>query len=262
MSWTRIEKGESQDLSDAGDGVQAEQGLGVMGPGLPVDGLFEIADEFVVGVAEGEIGLHALFEYGVIEGVGNGGPLVLVDEASWGAGQVVLMEGVLDVGHELAPLADEVGPTPEEVPGGSHLSGIDVGHGKKTSPQQADGLEGVDAVVLGLGPMDGPHVESVAEDEGDVVLGTEVGEPVPVEDAFGGDDQVLAERFDGFEEAFSVAGKVLVKQDVALGVQNAQIESAGMKVDPAVMLMLFGIEAHGSPPGLDVSVHSTSCLPT
>ena len=105
--------------------------------------------------------------------------------------------------------------------------------------------EGVDAVVLGLGPMDGLHVQRVTEDEGDGMLGAEVSEPVPVEDALGRDDQVFLEGFDGFEEASSVAGEVLVKQDVALGVENAQIESAGVKVDPAVMLMLLGIEAHG-----------------
>ena len=110
--------------------------------------------------------------------------------------------------------------------------------------------------------MDGPHVESMAENEGNSVLGTEVGEPVPVEDALRRHDQVLPVGSDGFEEAGPVAGEVLVKQDVALGVQNAQIEGAGVKVDPAVMLMLLGIEAHGSPPGLDVSSHSTSCLPT
>jgi hypothetical protein len=94
------------------------------------------------------------------------------------------------------------------------------------------------------------------------LLGTQVSEPIPVEDALRCDDQIFTERLDGFEEAGPVAGEVLVKQDVALGVQNAQIESAGMKVDPAVMLMLLGIEAHGSPPGLDVRSLSTFCLPT
>jgi hypothetical protein len=251
-----IEKGEGEDLSDARHGVQAKQGLRVMDPGLPDDGLFEITDEFVVGVAKGEIGLHALLEHGIVEGVGNRFPLVLVDEAPGGPGQVVLMEGVLDVGHELGPLADEVGSAPEEVPGGPHLGGIDVGHGKEASPEQTGGLEGVDAVVLGLAPMDGLHVQGVAEDEGDGMFGTEVSEPVPVEDAFGGDDQVVPKRLYGLKESSAITGQVLVKQDIASGVQNAQIESAGMKVDAAVMLMLLGIEAHGSPPGLDDWSHS------
>ena len=96
----------------------------------------------------------------------------------------------------------------------------------------------------------------MAEDKGDLVLGAEVSEPVPIEDALRRYDQVLAIGLDGFEKASAVAGKVLVKQDVALGVQNAQIKGAGMKVDAAVVLMLAGIESHGSPPGLDEWSHS------
>ena len=68
--------------------------------------------------------------------------------------------------------------------------------------------------------------------------------------------------FDGFEEASPVAGEVLVEQDVAFPVLNAEIEGAGVQVDPAVVLMLASIEAHGSPPGLDVRSLSTFCLPT
>ena len=120
----------------------------------------------------------------------------------------------------------------------------------------------VDAVVFGFGPVDGFHVEGMAEGEGDLVLGAEVGEPVPVEDALRRDDQVFPVGFDSLEEAGSVAGEVLVKQDVALGVKNAQIHGAGVKVDTAVMLMLLGIEAHGSPPGSDELVVLSSCLPT
>jgi hypothetical protein len=102
----------------------------------------------------------------------------------------------------------------------------------------------------------------MAEDEGDVVFSAEVGEPIPVEDALRRYDQVVAVGFDGFKEAGSVAGEVLVKQDVAFGVLNAQIKGAGMKVDAAVVLMLAGIETHGFPPGLDELFALSSCLPT
>jgi len=81
-----IEKSEAQDLSDTGDGVKSDQGLGVVAAGLSEDGLFEVADERIVGVAKGEIGLHALLEDRVVESIGNGFPLVLVDEAPRGAG--------------------------------------------------------------------------------------------------------------------------------------------------------------------------------
>jgi hypothetical protein len=206
--------------------------------------------------------LDALTGDGIVEGVGDGGSVASVDQHTLRPGQIVLVEGVLDMGQELSPLANEVGPAAKEIPGGPHVGRIGVGLGEESSSEQAGGLERIDAVVLGLGPVDGSHVEGMAEDEGDVVLGTEVGEPVPVEDALRRYDQLLPKGLDGLEEAGAVAREVLVEQDVALGVQNAQKKGAGVKVDPAVVLMLAGIESHGPPPGLDVSLHSTSCLPT
>ena len=47
------------------------------------------------------------------------------------------MVGVLDVGEELAALADEVEPPAQEIAGGSHLGRVDVGLGKHPAPEQA-----------------------------------------------------------------------------------------------------------------------------
>ena len=59
-----------------------------MDPGLPEDGLLEVPDELVVGVAEGQVGLDALPDDGIGEGVGNGFPLVLVDKTPGGRGRL------------------------------------------------------------------------------------------------------------------------------------------------------------------------------
>ena len=59
-----------------------EQGLRIVGADLTGDGPFEVTDERIVGVANGEIGLRALAKNRVVESIGNGGPLVLVAEAS------------------------------------------------------------------------------------------------------------------------------------------------------------------------------------
>ena len=173
------------------------------------------------------------------------------------------MEGVLDVGEELAALADEEEAAAEQVAGGTHARRIDVGHGEHAAAEQPGDLARVDPVVLGLAAVDGLHVEGVAEDEGDV-LGAEVGEPVPAEDALGGDDQVVAEGFDGFEEELGLAGQVAVQQDVAAPVlEDAEVHGAGVEVDAAVVSMLASVEAHGSPPGLDECSrsHRSSRLP-
>jgi hypothetical protein len=39
----------------------------------------------------------------------------------------------------------------------------------------------------------------MSEDEGDVVLGAEIGQPVPGEDALDPDDDIFPEGFDGLE---------------------------------------------------------------
>ena len=69
-----------------------------------------------------------------------------------------------------------------------------------SSTEQAGDLTGIDAIVFDLGTVDSSHVEGVAEDEVDVFLIAEISEPVPGEHALDGDDDVITERFDGFEE--------------------------------------------------------------
>jgi hypothetical protein len=59
---------------------------------------------------------------------------------------------------------------------------------------QAGGLVRVDPVVLGLGAVDEPHVQSVAEDEGELLVAAAVGQPVPAEHALAAQDDLVAER--------------------------------------------------------------------
>jgi hypothetical protein len=92
--------------------------------------------------------------------------------------------------------------------------------------------------------VDGLHVKGVAEDKGEALLATEVGHPVPAEEAFDGDRQVLSLGSESLQQPFSVAGQLPVHQGLALLVQDADIEAAGVEVDTAVMKMLSGVESH------------------
>jgi hypothetical protein len=144
------------------------------------------------------------------------------------------MEGHADVGEQLAAPAHEEETATKQVACGPHATGIDIGHGKGTAS------------------VDGLHVEGAAENEGNVLLGAEVGEPVPAEDALDADDEVIAIGRDGPEEALGLRAQVAVHEHLAgLVVEDAQVHGASVKVDPAVVSMLASIEAHGSPPGSD-----------
>ena len=171
------------------------------------------------------------------------------------------MEREADVGEEVAAPAHEEEAATEQVAGGPHTSGIDVGDGKGAAPEEGGDLVSIDAVVLRLASMDGLHVEGMSEDEGDVFLRAEIGEPVPAEDAFDADDQVVAEGLDGAEEGLRLAAHVPVEEDLAgLVVEDAEVHGASVEVDPAVVSMQASVEARGSPPGMDELVALSSFL--
>ena len=120
---------------------------------------------------------------------------------------------------------------------------------------------GVDPVVLGFAPMDGLHVEGVAQDEGDIVLGAEVGKPVPAEDALCTDDQIVPVGLDRTEKAVRLAAHVAVEERFAgVVLQDAEVHGPSVEIDPAVVSMLASVEAHESPPGSDEWVALSSFL--
>jgi acetyl-CoA carboxylase biotin carboxyl carrier protein len=160
--------------------------------------------------------------------------------------EVVLMVRVLDVRQEVAPAAHQMEPPAQQVPRRAHLGRVDVGLGQVPASQQVGDLEGIDAVVLGLAAVDGLHVEGVAEDEGDPFPPAEVREPVPGEDALGGDDEVFAVGRDGGQEGLGTAAQVLVEEDLALAIEDAQVHRLRVEVDPAVVGVALRVESHGS----------------
>src|SRR5262249_53579961 len=84
-----------------------------------------------------------------------------------------------------------------------------------------------------------------AEHEGDALGGAEVGQPVPGEHTFAGDDQAVAVGGDGLEEVVRPGGDLTVEGDVAVGIEDAQSQGPGMEIDAAVESVLGGVEAHG-----------------
>ena len=90
-------------------------------------------------------------------------------------------------------------------------------------------------------------VQRVAEDEGDLLTGAQIGEPVPGEDALNGDDQVLPVWGDRTEEDLRVAADVLIEQNLAGLVEKAEIHGAGVQVNPTVVFVLAGVESHRFP---------------
>jgi hypothetical protein len=104
----------------------------------------------------------------------------------------------------------------------------------------------IDLVVLGLSSVDGLHVEGMTEDELDPLPSAEIGEPVPGEHALDGDDEVVTVGRDGLYKGLRMTPHVLVQEDLALPVEDAQVHGLGMQIDPAVVGVRLGVESHGS----------------
>jgi len=85
----------------------------------------------------------------------------------------------------------------------------------------------IDLVVFRLTTVDGFHVECVSKDEGNALIGTQISEPVPGEDACNGDEP-LAIGGNGLEEGFRSGLHVAMEQDVAIVAQDPEIHGAGM----------------------------------
>jgi hypothetical protein len=85
----------------------------------------------------------------------------------------------------------QIHPPTEEVAGGPHPFRIGVRLGQHAAAEEHGDFFRIDLVVLGFPSMNGLHVEGVAENEGNVVLGTQIGQPVPGEHALDAHDQVL-----------------------------------------------------------------------
>jgi hypothetical protein len=88
------------------------------------------------------------------------------------------------------------------------------------------------------------HVEGMAEDKGNVLFNTEIGDPVPGEHAFYRDHDVLTEGSNDAEKSFRVCVDVLMNPDMASGVEDTDKHSLGMQVDSTIKLVLFGVEFH------------------
>jgi hypothetical protein len=83
------------------------------------------------------------------------------------------------MGQELGPFPREIQATPEEVPGGAPLGRIDLGVWQHPAAQEASNFVRIDLVIFGLAAVDGLHREGMAQDEGNPLLGAEVGQPGP-----------------------------------------------------------------------------------
>jgi hypothetical protein len=120
---------------------------------------------------------------------------------------------MLDMRQEFGAFAHQMGATPEPVAGGAPLGRIDINLRSHSAPQERGHLLGIDLVMFGLAAVDGFHLEGVSQDEGNALLSTQVGEPIPGEDTFHGHHEPLTIGGDSPEEGFGSGFHMAVQHD-------------------------------------------------
>ena len=174
-----IAQHQGQDFADPWDGAQAVEDLRIMRCCGLDERQLQVGQQVVVGIDQREVDLNALLDGRLGEALRHAGSVRLVCELLADRREVVLTIGILDMGQELGPFAREMQPAPEQVSGGTPLSRIDRGLREHAAAEQHSNRVGVDRIVLGLAPMNGFHVQGVAQDEGNPLLRAKVREPGP-----------------------------------------------------------------------------------
>jgi hypothetical protein len=93
--------------------------------------------------------------------------------------------------------------------------------------------------------MDGFHVQRVTQDEGNAVLGAQIGNPVPAKDTLDTDDDVFQEGEDQLKKYLALGGDIFMQPGFAFLVDDADIHFPGVQIDAAVELMLLFVKSHG-----------------
>jgi hypothetical protein len=99
-------------------------------------------------------------------------------------------------------------------------------------------------IVFGLAPMDRLHGERMAQDKGNTLLGAEIGQPVPGEEAFDANHQVRPVRCNRLEKGPRGCLHIPMQKDLSILIQDADLHGPGMQVNATGEFVLFGVESH------------------
>jgi len=91
------------------------------------DILFQLGEEAIIGFDHLQVYGDAFLYGRVIEPLDDAFSVLGFGNTTQGVGQVILASGVLDVSKEFCPFSHEVVSSSEEIAGGAHLGGVDIG---------------------------------------------------------------------------------------------------------------------------------------
>jgi hypothetical protein len=84
----------------------------------------------------------------------------------------------------------------------------------------------------------------MSEDKGNAFFVAKIGYPVPGEDAFYGNDNILTIGSDSLEKGITIGFHVAVFPDFSLFIEDADIHFSCVQIDSAVIFVLISVKSH------------------
>jgi hypothetical protein len=211
-----IKEHEAQDVSHTGYGLHQVKGVGLVLLGGVEEREFEVFEPLILIGDQGQIDLDGLLHGASVKALGPPFPVGLIGNVLADLGSGIRAVGRLDLRQEVGALAPQMGATPEPVAGGAPLGRIDISWRYHPATQERGHLLGIDLVRFGLAAVDGFHLEGGSQDDGHAFWSTQVGEPLPSEEAFHRHDQAVPIGGNGLEEGFGSGFHMAVQHDVTV----------------------------------------------
>jgi hypothetical protein len=122
-----VEEDQGEDSSDPRNGLKQGIGSQIVFFSTGNDIPFELGQDVVIGFDHLQVNSHALLDGRGVEPFYDAFTVFGFGNASQGIGKVILASGILDMSKEFGPFSHQVISPSEEVSGGPHPCGIDIG---------------------------------------------------------------------------------------------------------------------------------------
>jgi hypothetical protein len=238
-----VEPSETEHLAEAWDGWPPIPGVGVMRCGGVADGQFHVAEPRVVGVQPGKVAVETLLHGGLGKPLRDTSAVRLIGHRLADCGPVIRARGMLEVGSQLRPLAQQLQAAPEESSRGPPRGGVHRGLGPQAATQADGNVLGVDRGVFGLTPRARLHVEGMDAATRDAVVRTEVGQPGPREQACDGDAEPCARGCHAVQKGLRGRLHLTVHEHLATLVEETDRQGPGRPIEATITLVRLGGEA-------------------
>ena len=239
-----VEPHETENLADAGYGLQQLAGVGVRLFGGFDDGEFHVTKPIIIVTDACQIDFKTFLHRWIGKALSNPITVGFIGNLLTNDRQVLLAVGMWHVGQQLGPFMCQMHTASQQVSGCPHLGRIDIGLWAHAATEQDGNLVRVDLVVFGLTTMDRLQVQGMAEDERDAFVSTQVGQPVPGEHAFDRDDETLSLGRNDVQKCLRGRLQMTVHENLSALVEEADVHGAGGQVDAAVKLVLGVVKSH------------------